>query len=154
MNSWKLNTRFVARLFVCLLVAVQMLFAPITRSFEVSAQSRIAAPAAVIYDNGPFITGTTTRSGVVAGAGTSWSEVSWDFSSTTVANTAAGVGCQKVATTTLNRCADDFSVPSGQTWTINTVTTYAYQTGFAGATSPVTLANVQIWNGRPGDLVD
>lgn len=151
MNSWKFNTRFVAGLSLCLLLAIQMLFAPFTRSFEVSAQSRVASPSVVIYDNGPFNTGTTTRSGVAAGAGTSWSEASYDFGSTTVANTLAGVGCQKIGTATLNRCADDFSVPPGQTWTINSLTTYVYQSGFAGLTSPVVGGNFQIWNGRPGD---
>lgn len=134
---------------LCSLVAV--LLAPISGGFDVAAQSRLSAPSVVIYDNGPFSTGTVTRSGVVAGAGTSWSEASYDYGSTTVANTLAGVGCQKVSTTTLNRCADDFSVPVGQTWTVNSLTTYVYQTGFAGATSPVTSANFQIWNGRPGD---
>ena len=110
-----------------------------------------ATPLATVYNNGPLATGSTSRSGVAAPAGTQWSEVSYDFGSTTAANTLSGFGCQKIGATTNNRCADDFTVPCGQTWTVDKVTTYAYQTGFAGATSPLIAANVQIWNGRPGD---
>jgi hypothetical protein len=54
-------------------------------------------------------------------------------------------------TATLFRCADEFNVPVGQTWTINQVVIFAYQTGFAGTTSPITAATLRIWNGRPGD---
>ena len=105
----------------------------------------------VFYANGPFATGTTSRSGVVAPAGTQWSEVSNDLGSTTATNTTLGFGCQRVGTTTNNRCADDFIVPAGDTFTVTKVIAYAYQTGYAGVPSPVVDANVQIWNGRPGD---
>jgi hypothetical protein len=107
--------------------------------------------SSIIYSNGQITTGATTRSGVAAPASTNWSEVSYDFGSTTETNTTLGFGCQRIGTVTNNRCADDFTVPVGQTWTVGSVVTYAYQTGFAGATSPVVAANVQIWNGRPGD---
>ncbi|MEO6334562.1 MAG: VCBS repeat-containing protein [Pyrinomonadaceae bacterium] len=117
--------------------------------FSGLAVSVKAVPAAIIYDNGPLATGPTSRSGVAAPAGAQWSEASWDFGSTTETNTLAGVGCQKIGTTTLNRCADDFNVPVGQTWTINQVVVFAYQTGFAGATSPVVGASLRIFNGIP-----
>ena len=42
-------------------------------------------------------------------------------------------------------------MPVGQTWTINQVIVFAYQTGFTGTTSPITAATLRIWNGRPGD---
>ncbi|MBC7898971.1 MAG: VCBS repeat-containing protein [Saprospiraceae bacterium] len=108
-----------------------------------------AAPAAIIYDNGALATGATSRSGVASPAGSQWSETSWDFGATTVTNTLAGVGCQRIGATTNNRCADDFNVPVGQTWTINQVIVFVYQSGFAGLTSPVTAANVRIFNGIP-----
>jgi hypothetical protein len=103
-----------------------------------------------IYDNGGLATGATSASGVAAPAGTQWSEAQNDFGFTNQANTVAGQGCQGFGTTN-NRCADDFNVPVGQTWTINQVVVFVYQTGFAGTTSPVTAATLRIWNGRPGD---
>ena len=105
----------------------------------------------VIFDNGPLATGPTSRSGVAAPAGTRWSEVSYDFGSTTATNTTIGFGCQRIGAATSNRCADDFTVPPGDTFTVTKVIDYAYQTGYAGVPSPVVDANVQIWNGRPGD---
>ncbi|MBC7910705.1 MAG: VCBS repeat-containing protein [Pyrinomonadaceae bacterium] len=108
-----------------------------------------AVPEAIIYDNGPLATGATSRSGVAAPAGTQWSEATNPLGNTQQANTTAGVSCS--VTATVFRCADDFNVPVGQTWTINQVIVFAYQTGFAGATSPITAATLRIWNGRPGD---
>ncbi len=108
-----------------------------------------AAPAAIIYDNGTIGSGPTSKSGVAAPAGTQWSEDQNDFGITNYANTSAGTSCS--VTATVFRCADDFNVPVGQTWTINQVIVFAYQTGFAGVTSPITAATLRIWNGRPGD---
>ncbi len=108
-----------------------------------------AVPQAIIYDNGPLATGANSVNGVAAPAGTQWSEVANPFGNNQQANTSAGVSCS--VTATVFRCADDFNVPVGQTWTINQVIVFAYQTGFAGATSPITAATLRIWNGRPGD---
>lgn len=105
----------------------------------------------VIYVNGPIATGATSRSGVAAPAGTQWSEVSNDLFSTTATNTTTGFGCQRVGVAMNNRCADDFIVPAGDTFTITKVIAYAYQFNYSGVPSPVIDANVQIWNGRPGD---
>ncbi|MFN0130974.1 MAG: hypothetical protein ACKVW3_00325 [Phycisphaerales bacterium] len=110
-----------------------------------------AAPvsAQVIYNNGPLSTGATTTSGVAAPAGTTWSEVQ-DDGSTTCSNTVAGFSCGIVGAS-LFRVADDFTVPAGQSWTINRICIYAYQTGSLTSTPVFTAANIQIWNGRPGD---
>ncbi|MBL9030514.1 MAG: hypothetical protein JNM80_02235 [Phycisphaerae bacterium] len=108
-----------------------------------------AASAQVIYDNGPLSTGATTTSGVAAPAGTTWSEVQ-DDGSTTCSNTVAGFSCGIVGAS-LFRIADDFTIPAGQSWTINTISIYAYQTGSLTSTPVFTAANIQIWNGRPGD---
>jgi hypothetical protein len=45
--------------------------------------------------------------------------------------------------------ADNFTIPAGETWSINEIVLWAYQTG----EQTVTINNlgVQIWNGRPGD---
>src|SRR6058998_2414908 len=77
----------------------------------------LPATAAIIYDNGNLPSGTSSYSGVAAPAGTQWSEDSNDFGVTNYANTLAGVSCS--VTTTVFRCADDFNVPVGQTWTIS-----------------------------------
>ncbi len=105
--------------------------------------------AQVIYDNGTLSSGGTTRSGVAAPAGATWSEAQNDNGVTNYANTSAGSSCS--VTATVFRCADDFNVPVGQTWTVSQVVVFAYQTGFAGGTSPITAATLQIWRGRPGD---
>ncbi|MCS6874936.1 MAG: VCBS repeat-containing protein [Acidobacteriota bacterium] len=109
----------------------------------------LAVQAQIIYDNGPLATGSVSKSGVAAPSGTQWSEVQNNSFETTVSNTTAGVGCQLIGTTTNNRCADDFIVPVGQTWTINAVVVFAYQTGYSGTTSPFVGANLRIWNGFP-----
>ncbi len=113
------------------------------------ALSALAVGAQVIYDNGGLATGATSKSGVAAPAGTQWAEVQNNSFDTTSSNTTGGVGCQVIAPATSNRCADDFVIPPGETWTINSVTVFAYQTGFAGGTSPFVGANLRIWNGTP-----
>lgn len=108
-----------------------------------------AAGSPFIYDNGGLATGAVSNSGVNAPAGTQWSEVQNETGNTTYSNTLAGVSCS--VTATVFRCADDFTVPAGQTWTVDQVAVFAYQTNLAGTTSPITAATLQIWNGRPGD---
>ncbi len=103
-----------------------------------------------LYDNAPLPTGTMTESGVAAPAGTQWSELQHDTGNTTESNTTLGTSCS-LTTATSFRCADDFTVPAGQTWTVDQVVTFAYQTGFSGSTSPILSATLQIWSGRPGD---
>ncbi|MGB7203754.1 MAG: VCBS repeat-containing protein [Pyrinomonadaceae bacterium] len=105
--------------------------------------------AQFIHDNGPISTGATARNGTPAPGGFTWSEASNDFGSTTVTNTLAGVGCQLIGVATANRCADDFNVPVGQTWTINQVIVFSYQTN--SVANPFVGANLRIWSGRPGD---
>ena len=105
----------------------------------------------VIYVNGPLATGTTSRSGVAAPAGTRWSEASNDSGSTTATNAVLGFGCQRVGAATDNRCADDFTVPAGATFTVTKVIASVFQTGNAGPPSPVIAASVRICDGRPGD---
>jgi hypothetical protein len=57
------------------LVLMQIVFAPISGNFNAAAQTGADAPAAIIYDNGPFQTGATSKSGVAAPAGAQFSEV-------------------------------------------------------------------------------
>ena len=147
------NLRMLTVLLSCLTTLV-LFFSPLTGMTTTNASDTrgddSAVPTAIIYDNGPFATGSVARNSTAAPAGFQWSEASFDFGSTTVANTTAGFGCQLVGTTTANRCADDFNVPVGQTWTINQVIAFAYQTN--SVANPFVGANLRIWSGRPGDL--
>jgi hypothetical protein len=54
-----------------------------------------------------------------------------------------GFGQQQTAG---NRCADDFTVPAGKTWTLSDTSWYAYQTN-STTTSTITGASVRIWSG-------
>ena len=101
------------------------------------------------YINGNLSTGTTTKSGMTAPTGYTWSEVQ-NIPGETVSNTTTGVGAQ-IVDLGGNRVADDFTVPAGQTWTLTKVTFYAYQTNYAGALSPFTDVRVRILNGIPSN---
>lgn len=107
-----------------------------------------AAPLqAQTYRNGDFTTGTTTKSGVTAPAGYTWSEVQNDAGVTTVSNTSAGYAASKASGFTL---ADDFTVAPAQSLTLRDVSVFAYQSGYTGTTSPFTELYLRIWRGRPG----
>lgn len=99
------------------------------------------------YINGNLSTGTVTKSGVTAPAGYTWSEVQ-NEPGATFSNTTTGVGTQ-ILDTGGNRAADDFTIPTGQTWNITKVTFYAYQTGYVGIFSPFTDVRVRIQNANP-----
>ncbi|MCP2038326.1 T9SS type A sorting domain-containing protein [Chryseobacterium sp. HSC-36S06] len=101
------------------------------------------------YSNGPLSTGSTSKSGVAAPAGYTWSEAQNNTGNTTESNTNAGFGCQKVGTTTNNFCADDFVIPAGQSWSITSIALFGYVTGYAGSTPPGMKARVKIMNGAP-----
>ncbi|MFZ1239867.1 MAG: hypothetical protein WAV66_11020 [Anaerolineae bacterium] len=92
-------------------------------------------PGAILFDNGPLV---THPGGGFGGADASAVQ-------TAIGQTLYGAGHQLSAN---NRVADDFTVPAGETWTINTVTFYAYQTG-STTTSTMNHVNLRIWSGMP-----
>jgi len=94
------------------------------------------SPEAVLFDNGPYF---NSPGGGPGGADGSVLQTSLLMST-------LGAGH---ALSALIRVADDFVIPSGQNWTINTISFYAYQTG-STTTSTMTSVNVRIWNGPPG----
>ena len=49
---------------------------------------------------------------------------------------------------TNTRVSDDFTVPFGQTWTLQTISGFTYQTN-GGPPSTITAGNYRIWNGSP-----
>ena len=70
-----------------------------------------------------------------------------DASAITTPGTLFGYGNQITAS---NRMADDFTIPPGETWTIDSVILFHYQTG-STTTSTMNAVNLQIWDGAtPG----
>ncbi len=146
----KSRFRWLASLSVAALFLAAISFYPSSSDAQSTSKTEsLGTP--FLYDNGGLATGATSNSGVAAPAGTQWSEAQNETGNTTQSNTLAGVGCAVSTTANLFRCADDFTVPAGATWTIDQVAVFVYQTGFAGTTSPVSGATLRIWNGRPGD---
>ncbi len=95
------------------------------------------------YVNGPFVTSPSAYAcglPVPSGDGS-------------VLETLAPAGLTTLGTTASNaiRLADDFVVPFGEVWTLNTIKVYAYQTIAGNATtSGLTAGNYRIWCGTPG----
>lgn len=48
------------------------------------------------------------------------------------------------------RLADDFTIPAGETWKIDSLITFGYQTGSTPAASTFTAGYVRLYNGIPG----
>lgn len=88
----------------------------------------------VIFDNGPIFD--------IAGGGSGGSNASTlhDGMGTYGAGHAVSSGF---------RVADDIVIPSGETWQIDSLVFFAYQTG-SGPSSSITDVNVRIWDGPPG----
>ncbi|HEX8297523.1 MAG TPA: hypothetical protein VF594_00065, partial [Rubricoccaceae bacterium] len=95
-----------------------------------------AQSLALLYDNGPFQTGT----GNGAGGGNTSSIGAYG-------STNFGFGHNAAAPVYV---ADDFVVPAGG-WTLSDMQFFTYQTGGNATTSSITGLFVQIWNGRPGE---
>ncbi len=95
--------------------------------------------AALLYDNGPAF--NVPGGGPVAGSDLSLLE------NTTLGMSTLGFGAQ-ISASANNRIADDFIIPTGETWTIDSVVFYAYQTS-GGIPSTITAVNVRIWDGDP-----
>lgn len=144
MNRNKFLKRIVSYACMVLMIMTNLVLAPVSGT----AQKTEGAPGP-IYNNGPVSTGANSKTNVAAPAGFTWSELSTDNGGGNHSNTTLGAGCQLVTASAVNnRCADDFTVPAGQTWTINTVVVYGYQTN--ATVNPYTAANLRIWNGVPG----
>jgi|WetSurMetagenome_2_1015567.scaffolds.fasta_scaffold00188_35 hypothetical protein len=88
-------------------------------------------PYAQLFSSGPYMNSAGTGSG---GA---------DESRMTASETTYGPGCQLANT---NRCADDFTVPAGQTWSITSVTLFGYQTN-SGINPTINACYLTIYSG-------
>jgi hypothetical protein len=92
--------------------------------------------ATLLYNNGPAYN--------VAGGGAGGANLSL-LESTTLGMNTLGFGHQFSLG---YRMADEFTVPSGETWTIDSLIFYAYQTN-STLVSTITGVYFQIWNGDP-----
>jgi len=90
-----------------------------------------------LYDNGPLVNSPGTGSG---GADES------ALQNVSLGMNTLGAGHQVLNN---NRVADDFTIPVGESWNIENITFFAYQTG-STTTSTMTAVNFQIWDGPPG----
>lgn len=105
---------------------------------------------AQLYNNGPISTGSTAANGTSAPTGYTWSETQANTGNTTESNGSFGfAGYYNTAATTDFRLADDFTVPTGQTWNITNFAFFCYQTSYAGTVPPIDVLRVQIYNGDP-----
>lgn len=92
----------------------------------------------VLFDNGPLVNSPGT------GAGGADESV---LQSNSLGMTTIGFGQQVLAD---NRIADDFTIPAGQSWTIDEIVFFAYQTG-SDTNSTITDYRVRIWDGIPDE---
>ena len=94
-------------------------------------------PLVVLYDNGPLI---THPGGGGGGADASrLQDTSLTLNVYGFAHAASGAF----------RVADEFTIPAGASWQIDTIAFFAYQTG-SGTTSSITSVTLRIWDGPPG----
>ncbi|MDA0242638.1 MAG: hypothetical protein OT477_04425 [Chloroflexi bacterium] len=97
----------------------------------------VYAPTAVLYDNGPLVNSPSTGAG---GADES-----------VLQNTSLGMsifGFAHVSNSGFT-IADDFTIPNGENWRLDTVTFFAYQTN-SPITSTITGYAYNVYDGQPG----
>lgn len=101
-----------------------------------------SASAAVLFDNGPFVTNPTGGTGSIAGQPISQADGFTIPGSSFVFST-TGVGATVLANTAV---AEDFTVPAGG-WDLDEVTLYAFQT--SQTTPSVTQIQINLWTDTP-----
>ncbi len=106
------------------------------------AVSSVASAQSVLYDNGGFITHPGQGAG---GADVSQVDSSFFGLGNVVAWQSPG---------DIYRGAEDFEVPAGETWTLDLIRVFAYNSKPAGGSVPpsaFTAINMNIWDGDPRD---
>ncbi|NML72469.1 T9SS type A sorting domain-containing protein [Chryseobacterium sp. RP-3-3] len=101
------------------------------------------------YNNGGLSTGATSKGGLAAPAGYTWSELQNNTGNTTESNTSLGLGGTFSSATASFFLADDFTVPAGSSWQITTIDFFAYQTNYVGTTAPFNTVRVNIFSSDP-----
>ena len=90
-------------------------------------------PDAVLFDNGPFVTSIGT------GVGGADESIAGEFEENN------GFGCQYEYGYMIT---DDFTIPAGETWDIDKITLFIYQTG-APTTSTIAAVYISIYDDHP-----
>ncbi len=101
------------------------------------AAAPLAAPQAVLWDNGPLVNSPGT------GPGGADESIARDV---TVGLTSRGFN---VSLGGGFRVADDFDVTAASGWNVDSITFYVYQGNSPTSPSPITAINYQIWDGPP-----
>ncbi len=101
------------------------------------------------YNNGGLSTGATSKGGTAAPTGYTWSELQNNTGNTTESNTSLGLGGTFSSSTASFFLADDFTVTAGSSWQMTTIDFFAYQTSYAGTTSPFNTVRVNIFSSDP-----
>lgn len=89
-----------------------------------------------------------SASGVAAPAGQFWRECPNDGLVPPLGKANGAVGFNFNGA--LFRLADDFEVPAGRAWTLETIDLYGYQSGAGTGASTITSVTVRVWDGKPG----
>lgn len=103
-----------------------------------------------IYSNGNLSTGTVSASGVNAPTGYTWSELQNNTGNTTQTNAANGFPAYYFNTGTDSyRLADDFTIPSGQVWSVSSFDFFGYDGLNTTTSSSIDRLYIQIFNVDP-----
>ena len=97
------------------------------------------------YVNGNLSTGPISNSGVLAPAGYTWSEEQSDFGVPSITNVQEGF---QLGDYYINKFADDFTVPNGETWNIQNFQFYVFN-NVPTNPLPVDALRIEIWDGIP-----
>lgn len=102
------------------------------------------------YSNGGLSTGATASNTAATPApmGYTWSELQ---KVGTVTSSTFGMGAiYNTAGTSNLTIADDFVVPTNESWTLTSIDVFMYQTSYVGTTPPIDALRMRIHNGVPG----
>ncbi len=102
--------------------------------------------AAALFTNGSFVTNPTGGTGSIAGQPISQPQ---PVPNSSITSTVPGIS----ATSAFGiRVAEDFSVPAGQSWNLDTLTVYGWQSSSVNPPLPtVTSVKVNVWTSAPFD---
>jgi Secretion system C-terminal sorting domain len=112
----------------------------------------LSTQAQVIYSNGELATGPRTARNDLAPLGYQWSEVQANAGDLFTCNALLGNAAVYNNAGTLNLLiSDDFTIPTGETWNINSFDFFGYATdfGLTPAGNPIDVLRVAIYDGKP-----
>lgn len=102
-----------------------------------------AAQPVQLFSNGPIVTNPTGGTGTISGLPISNAD-GFTIPGNTFIFSTTGVGASTVANTAL---ADDFTVPAGEIWMVDSLRVYAFQT--SQTTASVTKVRINLWTAAP-----